>query len=87
MKDDAKKIIAREHEYEFDDHETCVRCAVMIRALIDMMAVMGATLPERITMEVVYNGNTLAIRTSPDGLAINFDTMIEKFMEFDQEFK
>lgn len=82
-----KKVIARECEYEFDDHETCVRCAVMIRALVGMMAEMKATLPERIIMEVVQNGNTLSVRTSPDGYAINFDMMIEKFMEYDQEFK
>ncbi len=64
MKDE-KKVIAREYEYEFDDHETCVRCAVMIRALVGMMAEMGATLPKRITMEVHQNGNTLSVRTSP----------------------
>lgn len=86
MKDE-KKVIARECEYEFDDHETCVRCAVMMKALIGMMAEMGATLPKHITLEVFKNGNTLACRTSPDGMAINFNMMIEKFMEYDADFK
>jgi hypothetical protein len=86
MKDE-KKVIAREHEYEFDDYETCVRCAVMIKALIDLPAEIGVALPKHITLEVFKNSNTLSVRTSPDGLAINFDMMVEKFMEYDAEFK
>lgn len=80
---DNSKTLAYEYEYEFDDHETCIRAGVAIECMIHLLCDLEASLPER--MQFDADGNTLYIRTSTEE-HIMFDKFIDVFFEINSRF-
>lgn len=80
---DNSKTLAYEYEYEFDDHETCIRAGVALSYTIHLLCELEANLPEHI--QFVVNGNTLYIRTSAEA-HLMFDKFIDVFFEINSRF-
>lgn len=77
------KTLACEYEYEFDNHETCIRAGVALECMIHLLCDLEANLPERMRFDV--DGNTLYIRTSTEE-HIMFDKFIDVFFEINSRF-
>ena len=82
MKNNVDEPLTYEKVYEFDDEETCIRCAVSLECLIAVLAKVGADLPKRIRFNI--NKNRLTIRTPK--AEVNWDTFIELFSDINLKY-
>lgn len=82
MKNDIDEPLTYEKVYEFDDEETCIRCAVSLECLTAVLVEVGADFPKRIQFE--SNKNRLTIRTPK--AQVNWDTFIELFSDINLKY-
>lgn len=82
MKNNVDEQLTYEKVYEFDDEETCIRCAVSLECLIAILAELGADIPKHIHFDI--NKNRLTIRANT--AQVNWDTFIELFSDINLKY-